>query len=97
VAINAKPLEAWGKRDDNQYAQYDAQPEEQKREALYTSRFAFGPGSFNRNQLVHARRLSTNNVALDVSSKPLLASLAESKDALRQLRKNLRVLFSNSQ
>ena len=42
VAINAKPLEAWGKRDDNQYAQYDAQPEKQKREALYTSRFAFG-------------------------------------------------------
>jgi len=34
VAINAKPLEAWGERDDNQYTQYDAQPEEQKREAL---------------------------------------------------------------
>ena len=34
-------LEAWGERDGNQYPQYDAQPEEQKREALYTSRFAF--------------------------------------------------------
>ncbi len=30
-------------RDGNRFTQYDAQSEKQKREALYTSRFAFSP------------------------------------------------------
>ena len=39
---NAKPLEAWGERDGNQYAQCDAQPEKQKREDVRASRFLLG-------------------------------------------------------
>ena len=30
-------------RDSNQYAQYNTQPEKQKREAIQTSHFAFPP------------------------------------------------------
>jgi len=38
-AIRQKHCSIRQERDSNPYAQYDAQPEQQKREALYTSRF----------------------------------------------------------
>ena len=42
-AIRQKHYSISVERDGNQYTQYDAQPEEQKREALSASRSAFWP------------------------------------------------------